>query len=135
MNRLASQQSDARLKDSMYDRVSVVVPSIEQALDQSAEIPSDGPLPGLSGTVVSWRLQRAGDRAQCLLQTVGDRVELHIRMTHDVVMSQQCSGPEQALAISRLWWSALVDRGWVEHGSHVTVRAKRDRRSGAACER
>jgi hypothetical protein len=118
----------------MYDRVSAVVPNIDRALDPSAEIPSDRPLPRLSGTLASWTLQRAGHSAQCLLRTVGDRVELHITMTHDVVMSQQCSGPEEALAISRVWWSALVDRGWVEHGSHITLRAKRDRRSGPACE-
>jgi hypothetical protein len=115
----------------MYDRVSAVVPNIDRALDSSGEIP----LPRPSGTVASWRLQRAGHSAQCLLRTVGDRVELHITMTHDVVMSQQCSGPEEALAISRVWWSALVDRGWVEHGSHVSLRAKPDRRSGPACRR
>jgi len=115
----------------MYDRVSAVVPDIERALDTSAEIK----LPPLSGTVATWRLRRAGHSAHCLLRTVGDRVELHITMTHDVVMSQQCSGPEEALALSRVWWSALVDRGWVEHGSHVSVRARRDRRSGPACRR
>jgi hypothetical protein len=81
---------------------------------------------------VSWRLQRAGDSAQCCLRTVGDRVELHITMTHDVVMSQQCRGPEEVSAISHAWWSALVERGWVEHESHVTLRAKRDRRSRTA---
>ena len=77
---------------------------------------------------VVWRLRRGNDLAWCILQPVGDRVELHITMAHDVVMSQRCNGPEQASATSTLWRSALVERGWVD--AHVpAVKPKPDRRS------
>jgi hypothetical protein len=77
---------------------------------------------------IAWTLYRAQDVAQCLLSAVGDRIELHITMTLDVVMSQQCSGPEQAAAVSSAWRLALVNRGWVD-GRIATVRAKLDRRA------
>lgn len=77
---------------------------------------------------VAWRLRRDTDSARCVVCTVGDRVELHITMTQDVVMSQQCTGPAHASAIAYAWWSALIDRGWVEGESNPTLRAKADRR-------
>jgi hypothetical protein len=113
----------------MFQRGSAVVPNVGHGFDGGVQGCPDAALSDLSSARVSWRLRRADDSAQCLLRTVGDRVDLHITMTHDVVMSQQCSGPGQALAMSRVWWSALVDRGWVEYQSDVTLRAKRDRRS------
>jgi hypothetical protein len=117
----------------MSDRVSLVALNLEPGLGTRAETPSRAPLPGWIDSQVSWRLQRAGGSAQCLLHTVRHRVELHITMTHHVVMSQQCTGPQEASALFNAWWSALVDRGWVEHESRVTLRPKRDRRSSAAC--
>jgi hypothetical protein len=81
--------------------------------------------------VVAWTLQREGDFARCLLGVVGDRVELHIAMTHDVVMSQRCNSPEQASAISGAWRNALVSRGWLTDEAIVTVKPKSDRRSSA----
>jgi len=60
---------------------------------------------------------------------VGDRIELHISMTRDVVMSQQCNGPDQAAAISNAWWLALINRGWIEDHADVTIKAKPDRRA------
>jgi hypothetical protein len=69
--------------------------------------------------LVRWTLERSGQTAQCVLQTVGDTLELHISMTEDVVLSQQCRGPEQAYALSQAWWAALVERGWSEQPSHV----------------
>jgi len=77
---------------------------------------------------VVWRLRRGNDLAWCVLQPVGDRVELHITMAHDVVMSQRCNGLAQASATSTLWRSALVERGWVD--AHVpAVKPKPDRRA------
>jgi hypothetical protein len=80
-------------------------------------------------TRLAWRLQRGADAARCVICTVSDRVELHITMTRDLVMSQQCKGPDQASAISSAWWSALIDRGWIEAESHWILRPKTDRRS------
>lgn len=116
----------------MHDRVPPVAPDLESGHRTSSETPPSARSSGSIDSHVSWRLQRVGDSAQCFLRTVGDRVELHITMTHHIVMSQQCSGPEEVSAISHAWWSALVDRGWFERPSHVTLRAKRDRRSSTA---
>ena len=118
---------------SMYDRVSLVALNLEPDPGTMAETPSPARLPDLIDSQVSWRLQRAGGSAQCLLYSAGPRVELHITMTYHVVMSQPCTGPQEASAISNAWWSALVDRGWVEHESRVTLRPKRDRRSSTVC--
>jgi hypothetical protein len=96
-------------------------------LNSSAFLSADSP--GSSKTRVAWRLHRDGHSARCVICTVGDRVELHITMTYDVVMFQQCKGPEQASAISTAWWSALIDRGWTEGDPCVTLRPKVDRRS------
>jgi hypothetical protein len=63
-----------------------------------------------------------------VLRAIGDRVELHITMTHEVVMSQQCGGPEQAYVVSKTWLSALIDRGWIEDPASVTLRPRDDRR-------
>jgi len=79
-----------------------------------------------------WQLRRRDAFARCILRNIGDRVELHIAMSHDVVMSQQCAGPEQASAIARAWRAALIERGWVETDSTVLVRPKRDRRAHPA---
>jgi len=49
-------------------------------------------------------------------------------MTDDVVMSQHCSGPEQATATSTLWRRALIERGWVDANPRVTLKPKPDRR-------
>jgi len=73
-------------------------------------------------------LRRSGDSARCVLRAIGDRVELHITMTDEVVMSQQCGSPEQADVVSRAWWSSLIDRGWIEEPSSVMLRPKDDRR-------
>ena len=75
-----------------------------------------------------WTLHRRADSARCVLCAIGDRVELQITMAHEVVMSQQCSGPDEAAAISSAWWLALVNRGWVDHTAGVIVRPKPDRR-------
>jgi hypothetical protein len=77
----------------------------------------------------AWALRRSQDAARCVLCTVGDRIELHISMTHDVVMSQQCIGPDQAAAISNAWRVALINRGWIEEHADVTIKAKPDRRA------
>jgi hypothetical protein len=77
---------------------------------------------------IAWEMRRDGELAQCILRTLRDRVELHMWMTHDVVMSQSYSGPEQASAISAAWRRALTHRGWIEAESPVTVRLKPDRR-------
>ena len=77
---------------------------------------------------IACRLRRDTDSARCVVCTVGDRVELRITMTHDVVMTQQCTGPAHASAIAQAWWSALIERGWVEGESIPTLRAKADRR-------
>ena len=78
---------------------------------------------------VAWMLRRHHESARCVVCTIGDRVELHITMTHDVVMTQQCSGPEQAAAISNAWWVALMKRGWIDATSEVVLEPKADRRS------
>jgi hypothetical protein len=75
-------------------------------------------------TRITWTLHRSRDSARCVLQALGDRVELHITMTHDVVMSQQCSGLDQAMAVSHAWWRALVNRGWISDQGRVSVRPK-----------
>jgi hypothetical protein len=82
-----------------------------------------------SNARIAWQLRRDDASARCLLLSSDDRVELHITITHDVVMSQQCSGREQAEAVSSAWWSALVERGWSDTTSRVTVIPKRDRRA------
>jgi hypothetical protein len=122
------------VKHPILQRGSAVVPNADHGLDDGVQGCPDAAFSDLSDTLTSWRLQRADNSAHCLLRTVGDRVELHITMAHDVVMSQQCSGPDQALAVSRAWWSALVDRGWVERHAEVTLRAKRDRRASSLRE-
>lgn len=114
----------------MHDREPLVTLNLEPGLGTRAETPSRAP--GWIDNQVSWRLQRPGGSAQCLLHTARHRVELHITMAHHVVMSQQCTGLQEASALSNAWWSALVNRGWVEHESRVTLRPKRDRRSSAA---
>lgn len=58
-----------------------------------------------------WLRGRCNGRG--ISRVVGDRVELHISMIHDVVMSQRCNSPEQASAISGAWRNALVSRGWL----------------------
>ena len=82
-----------------------------------------------SNIVVAWTLQRDGDAARCVLGAVGDRVELHISMSHDVVLSERCSSPEQAAAVSDAWWMALVNRGWLTVGGSVDITPNLDRRS------
>jgi hypothetical protein len=77
---------------------------------------------------VAWRLRRGADSAWCILRAVGDRVDLHITMAHDVVMSQHCSGLEHAIATSSLWRTALIERGWVDANSPVALKPKTDRR-------
>lgn len=77
---------------------------------------------------VAWRLRRGDDSAWCVLRPVGDRVDLHITMTDDVVMSQHCSGPDHATATSNLWRTALIERGWVDANPRVTLKPKPDRR-------
>ena len=74
-----------------------------------------------------WHLQRNDASARCVLRNIGDRLELHIAMTDDVVLSQQCAGPEQASAISARWRTALVERGWVE-AAPIALKPKEDRR-------
>jgi hypothetical protein len=81
---------------------------------------------------IAWTLHRSQDSARCVLRAVGDRVQLHITMTHEVVMSQQCSGPDQAAAISSAWWLALVNRGWIGDRATVTIKAKS--RSPCGCK-
>ena len=80
----------------------------------------------------AWQLRHRDAFARCILRSIGDRVELHIAMSHDVVMSQQCAGPEQASAIARAWRAALIERGWEETDATVIVRPKRDRRAHPA---
>jgi hypothetical protein len=95
----------------------------------------DSTLPGArhssmnaSNILVAWTLERDGDSARCVLGSVGDRVELHISMSHDVVLSQRCGSPEQAAAVSDAWWMALVSRGWLAVGTSVAIKPKLDRR-------
>jgi len=83
---------------------------------------------GPSDRQVAWRLRRGADSAWCILRAVGDRVELHITMAHDVVMSQHCSSPEHASATSDLWRAALIERGWVDANAPVALKPKPDRR-------
>lgn len=90
---------------------------------------------GSPSTRVAWMLRRHHESARCVVCTVGDRVELHITMTHDVVMTQQCSGPDQAAAISNAWWMALLKRGWIDATSEVTLEPKVDRRSSRKAPR
>lgn len=80
---------------------------------------------------VAWQLRRGGDSAWCIVRTLGDRVELHIAMAHDVVMSQRCSNATQASATSNLWRAAMVERGWVDANAPVTLKPKVDRRTGS----
>ena len=96
----------------------------------SAPLSDVGPFRA-SETICSWQLQRSGESAHCVLRAVGDTVELHIAMSDEVVMSQQCRDREEASAVAHAWWSALLDRGWVEHASDVTLRAKPDRRASS----
>jgi hypothetical protein len=76
----------------------------------TASEPAPSAAPG--AVTVVWTLRRATDLAQCLLYTLGDRIEFHIRMTDEIVVSQHCSGLEHAQFVANLWWSALVARGW-----------------------
>jgi hypothetical protein len=62
--------------------------------------------------IVAWTLRKAEHRAECVLRSVGDRIELHIRMQEDVLVSQHCRGPEQAEFVSNTWFAALTARGW-----------------------
>jgi hypothetical protein len=78
---------------------------------------------------IAWRLRRGADSAWCVVRAVGDRVELHITMAHDVVMSQSCSGPAQASVTASLWRAALIERGWVDANAPVSLKPKVDRRS------
>lgn len=73
----------------------------------TARVKHDSP-----NAVVVWTLWKAGQPAQCIVCPVGDRVELHITMTEEVVVSQQCRGPEQAAFLSNTWLEALKSRGW-----------------------
>lgn len=82
-------------------------------------------------TASAWKFEQSGESAHCVLRAVGDRVELHISMSDEVVMSQQCRDREEASAVARAWWSALMNRGWVEQAPDVTLRPKPDRRSTA----
>ena len=77
-----------------------------------------------------WRLRRGADSAWCIVRTTGDRVELHITMAHDVVMSQRCNNPAQASATSNSWRAALIERGWVDATTPVALEPKVDRRTG-----
>ena len=118
----------------MHDNLFTFLPASERSTDAGPTRQSLRSLPGSTNALVSWTLRRAGDSARCVLRTIGDRVELHITMTDEVVMSQQCGGPEQAYAVSRSWWSALIDRGWIEEPSSVMLRPKDDRRCQRADE-
>jgi hypothetical protein len=64
--------------------------------------------------LVVWTLCKAGHLAHCIVCPVGDRVELHITMTEQVIVSQQCRGQEQAAFVSNTWLEALRSRGWRE---------------------
>ncbi len=77
-------------------------------------VPEQKSLPVSDAATVVWTLHRASDLAQCLLCPVGDRIEFHIRMTDEIVVSQHCSGPEHALFVANVWWSALIARGWTD---------------------
>jgi len=77
---------------------------------------------------LAWRLRRGADSAWCIVRTLGDRVELHITMAHDVVMSQRCNDSAQASATSNSWRAALLERGWVDANSPVALKPKVDRR-------
>ena len=61
---------------------------------------------------VAWTLRKGGDSAQCILCPIGDRVELHIKMKEEVIVSQHCRGPVQAAFVSNSWLAALTTRGW-----------------------
>ena len=78
---------------------------------------------------IAWTLRRRQESARCVLSAIGDRVELRITMTRDVVMSQQCSGPDHATALANTWWMALVSRGWIEDDAEVLIMRKGDRRT------
>ena len=117
---------------TMSDRVTQVISRhVRRGPGATSVRPSDLRSSVAPGMVCSWRLQRSGDSAHCVLRALGDRVELHIAMSDEVVMSQQCRDREEASAVAHAWWSALLDRGWVEQASDVTVRAKRERRANS----
>jgi hypothetical protein len=61
---------------------------------------------------IAWTLHKGHDSAQCVLCPLGDRIELHIRMKEEVIVSQHCRGPEQAAFVSNAWFGALITRGW-----------------------
>jgi hypothetical protein len=61
---------------------------------------------------VAWTLRKGGDSTQCVLCPIGDRVELHIQMKDEVIVSQHCRGPDQAAFVSNIWLAALTTRGW-----------------------
>lgn len=65
-----------------------------------------------ANAAVAWTLRRRGDSARCILCSIGDRVELHITMREEVLVSQQCRGAEQAAFVSNTWLAALLTRGW-----------------------
>ena len=64
--------------------------------------------------MVTWTLRNGVDSARCALYEVGDRVDLHIQMTDEVVISQRCPDPQQARALSEAWRAAFLSRGWSE---------------------
>jgi len=59
-------------------------------------------------------LRKADHFALCVLWPVGDRVELRINMTDEVVVSQGCLAAGQAEDLSHAWLAALLARGWRE---------------------
>jgi hypothetical protein len=61
---------------------------------------------------VAWTLRKGDDCAQCVLCPLGDRIELHIRMKEEILVSQHCRGPEHATFVSHTWFAALRTRGW-----------------------
>jgi hypothetical protein len=72
--------------------------------------------------VVAWTLRKSPHWAQCVLYSIGDRVELHIRMTEEVIVSQYCRGSEHAAFVADVWFGALIARGWREDASRSTQR-------------
>jgi hypothetical protein len=73
--------------------------------------------PASADAVIVWTLWKAGRPAQCIICPVGDRVELHITMTEEVVVSQQCRGQEHVDFLSNTWLEALKSRGWRENAA------------------